>query len=348
MLIGKKPLLVLLFLKGHFNSHLRDAATVIRHTLGEIVLDSMTVKSNAEPNAGFSDDGLLLLVFEEFKNIRMLAVLMDTVIADIHFPKDILLRHALEIAVRTFAERADKREHIGVRNAHSRTTAPLGKTKQIPMYDRIFYIRIFYHAVVEKRNIGILRQGDFGDVQMCGDFDAAENADSVCVFFLHESDVVIISMKSDGLVLIFYDIVRCAEGILSAESNAVVMIANAEKLNAALGGGFCDSFRAVLAAKRIIRMRMKILYHGKWCLLAMFFFDILTAAFVKCAFLCKNYNSFTIAQSAGTTAFSPLTRQMISLSSGLTSINARVPSEASHADEAMAGRMILRSESCLA
>jgi hypothetical protein len=209
----------------------------------------MTVEADAEPNAGFSDDGLLLFVSEEFKHIRMLAVVMDAVIADVHFPKDVLLCHALKVSVGALAERTDKGEHIGVRYAYIRAAAPFGKTEEIALYNRVFYIRVLDQAVVEKGYVGAAWQGDLRYVQMRGDFDAAENADSILVLFLDKMDMVVISMHRGGTVRIRNRITRCAKGGLRPEAHAVIMIANPKKLNAARNRGFRDFLGTVFSAK---------------------------------------------------------------------------------------------------
>jgi hypothetical protein len=148
-------------LESHFYSELSDLSAVIRDTGREIILYSMPVKAHAKTNSRFSDNSLLLGISKEFKHIFVLLIIMDTVVANIHFPKYVLLRHSLEIAIWIFSKRGNKRKHIRMSYAYIFASASLGKAEQISACRRVIGGKALYQAVIEERDIGILGQGCF-------------------------------------------------------------------------------------------------------------------------------------------------------------------------------------------
>lgn len=242
------------FFELQLDAKIGNATAIIRHTSGKIILDLMTVKTHAQPNARFPDDSLLFFVSEKLQHIRVFPILMYAVISNVHFPKYILLRHTLEISVRIFSKRFDKGKHIGMRNAYVRTVASLGEAEQITFYYRIFNVGIFYQAVVKKRYVGIRGQSYLCEIQMRGYFDTAENADSVGILLFNKIYMIVISSHRHGFKGMRDGIGRRSERVISSKTNSVSVVGNAKQFYSTRDSRLNDSLGAVFSAKRVIRM----------------------------------------------------------------------------------------------
>ena len=175
--------------------------------------------------------------------------MMDAVVADVHFPEDILLRHPLEVAVGVFPDGLDEGEHIRMRHADAGASAPLSKGEQIPFDDGIFHIGVFDEAIVEKGDVRIGRQCHLGHIQMGRDLNSPQDADAIGVLFLDQIDMIVISAERNGAGGVGDHVFGGNQSVKSAKIDAVIVVTNAEQLNAACNGRFHDGFGAVLAAE---------------------------------------------------------------------------------------------------
>ena len=73
--------------------------------------------------------------------------------------------------------------------------------------------------------------------------------------------MIVISAQGNGAGGVGDHIFGGNQRVESAEVDAMIVVANAEQLNAACNGRFHDGLGAVLAAKRIISVGMKVLNH---------------------------------------------------------------------------------------
>ena len=144
----------------------------------------MTVKAYAEANTGLSDDRLLLLVSEELEHIFVLTVVVDAVIADVHLPKDVFLRHALEVVAGIFAKRGDKREHIGMRYAYVLASASLRKAEEVAARCRVIACETLDQAIVEEGYVRILWERRFHSRGVGRDLNSAQQTDLVRILLL--------------------------------------------------------------------------------------------------------------------------------------------------------------------
>ena len=114
----------------------KPQSQVFRHaaetddTFPRILTDTVSVKTDGDLDAGSAHDVLLFFVFKKLQHIRMLPIVMDGIVADVHLPEDPAFPHLHEIRIRIFPARMNKAEHIGMRHPEL-TAASLCKCKQI-------------------------------------------------------------------------------------------------------------------------------------------------------------------------------------------------------------------------
>ena len=239
----------------HQNPHSRQAAAVVGNARGEVVLDSVAVKSNRYADAGAADNLLLFFVGEEIQHIAVLAVAVDGIIGDVHLPEDVLIGHALEIIQRIGAEAGNVREKIGVCHAHNGGAAPLGEGEKIAAGDGTVCVEILDEAIVEKGDVCARRQGIVRVRRPLEGayFNAAQDGDLVCILLANEVLMVVITAQS-ALVVVKPHVGRRAKNAVAAVADAVVVVGNAEEPESSRNGRLHDGLGGVFAAEGVVGM----------------------------------------------------------------------------------------------
>ena len=186
---------IVLFRKRKAQTEPLCSPAVINDTGCGILSHAMTVESDGNLNAGAADDVLLFFIFEEFQHVRMLSILVDRIVADVHLPEDSPLAHLHKIRIRIFPARLDKTEHIGMRNTKLAATA-LGKRKKIAVRaGGIGCIERFHQRVVKVGNVDTVGQRMSAVPCQRTKLNSAQYTDLVAVFFLDEIDVIEITAQ---------------------------------------------------------------------------------------------------------------------------------------------------------
>lgn len=256
-----------LFFKGHLNAHFSQFSAIIRHALGQIVLHLVTIKAYADTNARLSDDLLLCLVGKEVQKILVLAVAVDGVVADVHLPEDVLVGHALEVVQGIHTQPRDVTEQVGMRHAHNGGAAPLGVGEQVTPRDGGAVVQVLNETVIKEGNIRPVRQGEIGVLLALegAEFNATQDIDAVGVLLLNEMDVVVVAAEG-ALVVVQPHVGGSAEDAVTGVADTVVVVGDAEGVQASRDGGLHDGFRGILAAEGIVGVGMKILKHSDYYL----------------------------------------------------------------------------------
>ena len=189
-----------LFLKRELDAHRADARARVLYTVGQIVLDAVSVKADREPQTRLAHDRLLLFVRKKAFDVGVLLKMVNAVIIDVQLPEDALLCHALAIAERILAALFDVREQIGVRHPCG-ATAALGKGEKIPTRDRGGIVYAFDQAVIEKGDVSRGGQRHVGQILVRGDLDPPQNADLIRIFFADQVDVIKIAPQGASVIL---------------------------------------------------------------------------------------------------------------------------------------------------
>ena len=223
----------------------------------------MAVKAHADPRTGTADDVLLLLVLKEIKEILMLVVVMDGIVADVHLPEDVLVGHALEVVQRICAQLSNMTEQVGMGDTHHGGTAPLGVGEQVSPRHRHGAVQILNEAVVVKGDVRIVGDDEVRviHVEQGAKLDAPQDADLVGVLVLDQVDVVKVAAQG-ALVIVVSQITRGSQGAVAAVADGVVMVGDAEEVQSSRNGGLHDGLGSILSAEGIVGMGMKILKHN--------------------------------------------------------------------------------------
>ena len=124
-------------------------------------------------------------------------------------------------------------------------------------------IDMLKEAVVVIGDVGVLGQGValVRRPSQGADLDTAEHADAVGVFLLDKGHVVKVATKGALVVVRRRPILGQKEHVDARVADTVVVVGDAEQLNAARDRRLHHVLGPVLAAERIVGMRMKILDH---------------------------------------------------------------------------------------
>ena len=103
------------------NPHILYAFARRFYSVGLVFLDDMSVESYRQFHARFFHDFLLFFVLQKLGYVVVRFKAVQAIHVHVHLPKDAPLRHFSKITVGVFADRFDKRKHIGMRDARRAT-----------------------------------------------------------------------------------------------------------------------------------------------------------------------------------------------------------------------------------
>ena len=129
--------------KHQGDAHGFDECVCRLHFLCLIFLGNVPVKADGELDARAFDNFLLGFVFEKLRNVVVRLKGVQAVVVDVDFPKDTVFRHLAEVAVGLFPDRADKGEHIRMRNTDG-AAATLGEGENIAARDGSGIVEVFH------------------------------------------------------------------------------------------------------------------------------------------------------------------------------------------------------------
>ena len=138
--------------KREGDTHVLDEPASGAYFLRFVFLGDMPVETDGEAYARFFHNFLLGFILEKFRHVIVLLETVQTVVIDVHFPKNSVFRHFAEIAVRLFAQALNEFEHIRMRYTDGAAqTARVGEKVAIRNRHRV--IEIFHQGKVKERNV---------------------------------------------------------------------------------------------------------------------------------------------------------------------------------------------------
>lgn len=254
--------------KDEMDTHVFDQFASRLHFLRLVFFDDMPVEPDGELDARAAHDLLLGFIFEKFGHVIVRFKAVQAVVIDVDLPKDPLFRHATEKPMWILAALGDKGEQIGVRDTRG-TAATFGEREDVAVRDRGRVIEIFDQTKIEERHVRACRQGVAVAAEQSADLDSREELDAVTVFFFQATNMIVIPFEGLAVIGVQSGTLIVAK-IGAGAPHAVIMIADPQLLYARRDRRFDDLFGFVLRAERIVRMRVKVLYHNR--LLKNFFF----------------------------------------------------------------------------
>ena len=206
----------------------------------------MAVKSDAEFDPRATDDILLLLVGKEARYVLVLPPTVNTVVVDIQLPKDIGLCHLAEIGLGILANRFDILKHIGMGKTAGASEA-LGIAEQITVCYRFREVQTFDQGIVIIGHVGIV--GKLLTVFPNANLNTAQNGNAILVFLLQQGNII-------EIIPITVTLLSLTEFIRSLGGYSIIVVTEAKQLDTTGNGGLDHHARVILAANRIIGVRM--------------------------------------------------------------------------------------------
>ena len=223
-----------------------------------IVLQNVAVKAHGHLHAASFHGFDQFFVFKELLYVLVLLELVLGVVIHIQLPEDVLLLHLFEefVPIQTVKIQVSGQIHMG--NAGSLTTAPLGKGQHI-VNDGTGEIEIFDIAVIEHGYIhSVWHQGK--TLIHGGDLHTAPYFNLILILVSQDFDMLVVPLQR-GIVGDDPMLIAVIGNTGPVHHNAVIVVANAQKLDAAFNGLFDECLRRILAAVRVIGVRMYVLNH---------------------------------------------------------------------------------------
>ena len=225
------------------------------NSVGFVFVYDVAVESDAQFYARFFHYFLLLFILEKSRNVVVNFKAVQAVVVYVYLPEDIVVRHLFKEGVRIFSESAYESEHVGMRYSRG-AAATFCVGKNIAVRRRAGgVVEVFYKAVIEKRNVCVIRQGVFFLAYQGVYFYAGQNFDFVFIFFFDKFNVVVIAQKSRSVIFVerrSFVVNHLRVGV----DDPVVVVGKTEQFYSVGDCRFDDFFDFVVRVERVIRMRV--------------------------------------------------------------------------------------------